>query len=151
MKHNWFCFSLLFEKSSLTFKLHTNFQISVELKINPKGQDFIVLYFYLLANIFQHFLLIFKDFYLFLEKEGAKEKERETSMCGCLSHAPYWEPGLNPGMCPDWELNWWSLGSQARTTSTELQQSGFSTSLTDYVKLCTCSLLHFFKNIFIEI
>ena len=100
MKHNWFCFSLLFEKSSLTFKLHTNFQISVELKINPKGQDFIVLYFYLLANIFQHFLLIFKDFYLFLEKEGAKEKERETSMCGCLSHAPYWEPGMKPRHVP---------------------------------------------------
>ena len=33
----------------------------------------------------------FKDFiYLFLERGEGKEKERETSMCGCLSNAPYW-------------------------------------------------------------
>ena len=30
-----------------------------------------------------------KDFiYLFLERGEGKEKERETSMCGCLSHTP---------------------------------------------------------------
>ena len=28
-------------------------------------------------------------------------------MCGCLSHAPKWDPTCNPGMCPDWEWNWW--------------------------------------------
>ena len=28
---------------------------------------------------------------------------RETSTCGCLSHAPYW--AHNPGMCPDWKSN----------------------------------------------
>ena len=27
-------------------------------------------------------------------------KERETSMCGCLSHAPYWGPGLQPRHVP---------------------------------------------------
>ena len=43
-------------------------------------------------------------------------------MCGCLSHAPYWRPGCNPGMCPDWEVNPWPLDSQASTQSTELQQ-----------------------------
>ena len=26
----------------------------------------------------------------------------------------------NPGMCPDWELNWQPFGSQASTQSTEL-------------------------------
>ena len=41
--------------------------------------------------------VFFKDFiYLFLERGEGKEKERETSMCGCVSHAPYWGPGLQP-------------------------------------------------------
>ena len=30
----------------------------------------------------------------------------------------------NPGMCPDWELNWWPFGSQAGAQSTELHQPG---------------------------
>ena len=35
-----------------------------------------------------------KDFtYLFLEREGGREKERETSMCDCVSRTPYWGPG----------------------------------------------------------
>ena len=37
----------------------------------------------------------FKDFiYLFLERGDGKEKG--PSMCGCLSHTPYWGPGLQP-------------------------------------------------------
>ena len=33
-------------------------------------------------------------FTYFLEREKGREKRgRETSMCGCLSHAPYWGPG----------------------------------------------------------
>ena len=64
-------------------------------------------------------------FYLFLERGEGKEKERETSMCGCLSSAPHWGPGLyNPGMCPTWESNWQPFGLQARTQSTELHQPG---------------------------
>ena len=34
------------------------------------------------------YLFIYKD----REREG--ERGRETSMCGCLSHASYWGPGL---------------------------------------------------------
>ena len=30
----------------------------------------------------------------------------------------------NPGMCPDWESNWWPFGSQAFTQSIELPQPG---------------------------
>ena len=43
-----------------------------------------------------------KNFFnLFLERGEGKEKERETSMCGCLSSAPHWGPGLyNPGIAP---------------------------------------------------
>ena len=40
-----------------------------------------------------------KDF-LFLERGEGKEKERETSMCGCLSSTPYWGPGPQPRHVP---------------------------------------------------
>ena len=45
----------------------------------------------------------FKIFYLFIFREGKGRRKRgwEISMCGCLSCAPYWGPGL----CPDWESN----------------------------------------------
>ena len=67
----------------------------------------------------------FLRFYLFLERvEGREKKRRETSMCGCLSCAPYWGPGPQPRHVPWWELNWWPFGSQAGTQSTEPHQPG---------------------------
>ena len=44
----------------------------------------------------------FIDIYLILERGEGKEKERErnTSMCGCLSCAPYWGCGLQPRHVP---------------------------------------------------
>ena len=54
---------------------------------------------------FLHFLF-FKRFYLFIFRGEGREIGRETSMCGCLSHAPpSGDLAHNPGMCPDWELN----------------------------------------------
>ena len=45
--------------------------------------------------------LFFKDFiYLFLERRERREKERETSMCGCLLCVPYWGPGPHPRHVP---------------------------------------------------
>ena len=44
-----------------------------------------------------------KDFiYLFIFRERGREGEREgeTSMCGCLSCAPHWGPGPQPGHVP---------------------------------------------------
>ena len=40
-------------------------------------------------------------------------------MCGCLSHAPHWGPGLagNPGICPNWEPNQWPPGLQTSAQS----------------------------------
>ena len=41
------------------------------------------------------------------------------------SHAtPTGDLSCIPGMCPDWESNWWSFGSQAGTQSTEPHQPG---------------------------
>ena len=58
-----------------------------------------------LKRVFSSFFF-FQDFVcLFLERGGGRKKGRETSMCGCLSCAPCWEPCCNPGMCPDWESN----------------------------------------------
>ena len=38
--------------------------------------------------------IFFNFIYLLLERGDGEEKERETSICGCLSQAPYWGPGL---------------------------------------------------------
>ena len=47
-------------------------------------------------------LSFFKRFYLFIFREGkgGKKRGRETLICGCLSHAPYWGPGLQPRHVP---------------------------------------------------
>ena len=45
------------------------------------------------------------------------------SMCGCLSHAPYWGPGPEPKHV-DWELNHWPFGLQAVIQSIEPHQPG---------------------------
>ena len=39
---------------------------------------------------------------LFLEGEGkeGRKRGRETSVCGCFSHAPHWGPGLQPRHVP---------------------------------------------------
>ena len=70
--------------------------------------------------------LFFKDFiYLFLERgERRRKRGKETSMCGCLSHAPIGDLAINPGMCPDWESNQRAFGLQAHAQSTELHQLG---------------------------
>ena len=42
-------------------------------------------------------LYFFKDFiYLSLERREGRKRGRETSVCGCPSHTPYWGPGLQP-------------------------------------------------------
>ena len=45
---------------------------------------------------------LFKDFIYFILREGkrGRKRGRETSMCGCLLHAPYWGPGLQPRHVP---------------------------------------------------
>ena len=46
-------------------------------------------------------LLFFLIFYLlFLEGKGGRKRGRETAMCGFLSCAPYWGPGLQPRPVP---------------------------------------------------
>ena len=50
--------------------------------------------FLLVCFILFYFILFLDFMYLFLETgKGGRKRRRETSMCGCLSHAPCWGPG----------------------------------------------------------
>ena len=51
--------------------------------------------------------LLFKRFYLFLERKEGKEKERERNINVWLPLArpPLGDLTCNPSMCPDWESN----------------------------------------------
>ena len=54
-----------------------------------------------------------------------EEREGEKHQCVVASCAPpTGDLAHNPGMCPDWELNQRSPGSQAGTQSTEPHQPG---------------------------
>ena len=82
---------------------------------------------FLLSRLKWHFFSFFLSFYLFIfrEKKGGRKRGRETSMCGCLSHAPYCaNQACNPGMSPDWESNWQPFDLQVDTQSTEPHQPG---------------------------
>ena len=55
---------------------------------------------------FPYSFFFFKIFYfLWTEGKGRRTRGRETSMCGCLLHAPTGDLACNAGMCPDWEFN----------------------------------------------
>ena len=56
----------------------------------------------LLSILYLPIILLFKKyFFKFIFRErGRGEKERETSVCGCLSSVPYWGPGLQPRHVP---------------------------------------------------
>ena len=54
-----------------------------------------------------------------------REGEGEKHQCAVASHVPLvGDLACNPGMCPDWELNWRPFGSQASAQSTEPRQPG---------------------------
>ena len=65
----------------------------------------------------------FKILFIFREGKGGGEKHK----CMVASHAPPTEDlACNPGMCPDWESDWWPFGLQASAQSTEPHQPGLN-------------------------
>ena len=77
------------------------------------------------VTLFILYIFIFRD--RGREGEGEDERnidERQTSL-GYLSCAPNQGPDShNPGMCPDWELNWWPCGLQGDAQPTEHRSQG---------------------------
>ena len=70
---------------------------------------------------------MFKDFiyFIFRQRGWKGETKGEKHPCVVASHMPpTGDLARNPGMCPDWESNWWPFSSQAGTQSTEAQQPG---------------------------
>ena len=63
---------------------------------------------------------------IYFRQRGREGERGETHQRDCLSHAPYWGPGLtsNPGMCPNWELNRRPFGLQSGAQSIEPHQPG---------------------------
>ena len=75
----------------------------------------------------EFYFIYFLRFYLFIFRERGREGDRkgEKYQCVVASHVPpTGDLARNPGMCPDWESNWWPLGSQASAQSTEPHQPG---------------------------
>ena len=69
-------------------------------------------------------------------------------MCVVASRVPpTGDLACNPGMCPDWELNWRPFNSQSGTQSTEPHQPGQSSAF--WILFSSCSF--FFKILFIFI
>ena len=86
----------------------------------------------LFSFLFSYFL---KILFIFRERGRKGEREGEKHQCVVASHAPP-TGGLafNPGMCPNWELNWWPFGFQAHTQSTELYQLGCIMDILEFEK-----------------
>ena len=56
-----------------------------------------------------YFVAFFKkrSYLVIFRQEEGREKEREKHQCVVASHrARTGDLACNPGMCPDWELNW---------------------------------------------
>ena len=89
-------------------------------------------YRYSLLFFNSNFLLLYlpflkKDFIYLVFRERGRAGETEGEKCWYVvaSHVPpTGDQACNPGMCPDWELNQQSFGSQSDAQSTEPHQPG---------------------------
>ena len=75
---------------------------------------------------FCYFIFLKILFILFLDRGERREKERERNINVwlLLECHPTRDLACNPGMCSDWEVNWWPFGSQGSPQSIELHQPG---------------------------
>ena len=76
---------------------------------------------FVVTNDVEHLfiLFIFKVLFIYFQREGKgrRKRGRETSMCGCVSHAPSWGPGMQPRHVPrlgiepvtPWFTGWCSI------------------------------------------
>ena len=92
--------------------------VCISLMASDAEHPFICLYYS--SFIFKIYLFIF----IFRERGREGERGGEKHQCVCLLGALINDLACNPGMCPDWELNWQCFGLQACAPSTELHQPG---------------------------
>ena len=88
-----------------------------------------------------------KGFYILIFRKWGKEGERKREKPQCVVASPVSPTGdlaCNPGMCPDWESNQRSFGSQAGTQCTEPHQPGPEMIL--FNDRFIHSFIHSFKN-----
>ena len=55
------------------------------------------------GRVVMNYFIFLKILFIFRER-GKRKRGKETSMCGCLSHTPYWGPGPQPRYVP-----WWGI------------------------------------------
>ena len=79
-------------------------------------------YFIFYMYRWTYYFLFLKIFYLFIFRRG-RERKTEMSLCGCLSSAPYWEPGPPPTHVPWLGIQTATNGWQVDTHSIEPHQS----------------------------
>ena len=66
-------------------------------------------------------LILLKILFVTFRERGREKEERNIDW---LPLQLTWDLVCNPGMCPDWVLNWQPFGSQASAQSTEPHQLG---------------------------
>ena len=126
----YFTSTWLFHNYNLYFSISSSSSPSPPTPFPSGNHQFVLCIYKSVTVVFVHVFcsLFFKDFYLFIFRERGKwgrKTGRETSMCGLpLMHHPTGDLARNPGMCPDWGLNWWPFGLQVGTQSTEPHQPG---------------------------
>ena len=84
--------------------------------------------------------------YLFLDRgEGREKKGRETSMCGCLSHTPYWGPDLKPRQMLSLGIKpatlWFAGGHSIHWATAARAQRAFFKNISKLANFCVAILM----------
>ncbi|KAF6125171.1 hypothetical protein HJG60_009696 [Phyllostomus discolor] len=105
-------------------------------------------------RIYIYFFFFFNILFTYFQGEGKGER-REKHPCVVASLMPSTgDLAHNPGMCPDWDSNQQTFGSQTGAQSTEPHQPGvFFTFLilailTDTVFICISLMISDVENLF---
>ena len=103
------------------------------------------------TSSFSFLFFSFLRFYLFLERgrEGETEGQKQQGVVACHM-LPTGDLACNPGMYPDWELNWRPFGLQACTQSTEPHQPGRTKELLRVMDISIVVMVSFTYVKFIE-
>ena len=83
---------------NFTLVMHGDTVSQTEVFLSPNPVLFQLQYMLKITLLFYFVKILF--IYFYREGKGRRKRGRETSMCGCLSCAPYWGPGTQPRHVP---------------------------------------------------